>query len=85
MNYIIDTFGNISDQTLNEERQKVINHTYVHSVSIPDVFNVISKYTEMTDAHGTPEMNYQRIIMGRVIITNALIFTESIEKREKNL
>ena len=75
MTYLFDTFGNIYDQTLNEERQKVTNHTYINSDSIENFFNVISKYTAMAEEHGTPKTNEQRIGMGRIIITNSSIFT----------
>ena len=57
MTYIFNTFEDIYDQTLNKERQKFINHTYVHSGSITNVFNVISKYTATEDAHGTPKID----------------------------
>ena len=80
MTYIFNTFGEISDQKLNEEHQKVINHTCIHSGSMANVFNVISKYTAMTDSHGTPKTNEQMIIMGRIIITHAWIFAESVGK-----
>ena len=55
MTYLFDSFGDISDQNINKERQKFINHTYVHSDSIANFFNFISKYTTMVDASGTPE------------------------------
>ena len=84
MTCLSDAFGNITDQNLNEERQKLVNHTYVHSDFIANVFNVISNYTTMLDAHGTTETNEQRISMGRIIITTALIFAESVGKWDKN-
>ena len=31
MTYLFNTFGGIYDQTINEERYKAINHTYIHS------------------------------------------------------
>ena len=34
----------------------------------------------MEDAHGIPEMNEQSIRMGSIVITNASIFAESVEK-----
>ena len=34
----------------------------------------------MTDSHGTPKTNEQMIIMGRIIITHAWIFAESVGK-----
>jgi len=80
MDYLFGTYGNISDQKLNETRQRTINHTYVHSDPIANVFNLINKYAAMAQAQGTPETSDQLISIGRIIITNAHIFTDSVEK-----
>jgi hypothetical protein len=80
MDYLFSTYGNISDQKLNETRQSTINHTYVHADPIANVFNVINKYAAMAQAQGTPETSEQLISIGRIIITNANIFADSVEK-----
>ena len=80
MDYLFGTYGNISDQKLNETRQSTINHTYIHADPIANVFNVINKYAAMAQAQGTPETSEQLISIGRIIITNANIFADSVEK-----
>ena len=80
MDYLFSTYGNISDQKLNETRQSTINHTYIHADPIANVFNVINKYAAMAQAQGTPETSEQLISIGRIIITNANIFADSVEK-----
>jgi len=80
MDYLFSTYGNISDQKLNETRQVTINHTYVHADPVANVFNVINKYAAMAQAQGTPETSEQLISIGRIIITNANIFADSVEK-----
>ena len=37
----------------------------------------------MADSRGTPEMDEQRISMGRMIITNASIFVDSVKKWDR--
>ena len=80
MDYLFSTYGNISDQKLNETRQTTINHTYIHADPIANVFNVINKYAAMAQAQGTPETSEQLISIGRMITTNANIFAGSVEK-----
>ena len=79
MDYLFSTYGNISDQKLNKTRQETINHTYIHADPIANVFNVINKYAAMAQAQGTPETSEQLISIGRIIITNANIFADSVE------
>ena len=79
MDYLFSTYGNISYQKLNETRQQTINHTYIHSDPISNFYNVINKYAAMAQAQGTPETSEQLISIGRIIITNANIFADSVE------
>ena len=79
MDYLFSTYGNISDQKLNETRQETINHTYIHANPIANLFIVINKYAVMAQAQGTPETSEQLISIGRIIITNANIFADSVE------
>ena len=73
-------YGNISYQKLNEQRQKPINHTYVRSDPITNIFSVINQYYAMSKANGTPETPKQPISIGKIIITNANIFVGSAKK-----
>ena len=71
MEYLFATYGNISDQSLNEIIQKTINHTYVHSNPISNVFNIIHKYAITEEYRVTPETSQQLISIGKIITTNA--------------
>ena len=57
-----------------------MNHTYVCSDPITNIFRLINQYYEMSKAHSTPETSKQPISIGKVIITNANIFTNAAEK-----
>ena len=47
---------------------------------IMNVFNAIQKYSTMAEAQGNPETNGQIISIGMMIIRNARIFTDKVEK-----
>ena len=42
--YRFATYGNTSNQSLNDMQQSFINHAYIHTDPIANVFNVIHKY-----------------------------------------
>ena len=76
--YLFETYGNITNFSLNEARQATIAHTYVHSDSVSNVFDLIDEYAEMADAHNTPESSEQLISMAMMILMRANIFSEAI-------
>ena len=78
MEYLSATYGIISDQYLNDMCQTTINHMYVHTDLIVNVFNVIHKYAMMEESQGNPEIPQQLIRIGRIITTNIKIFSESL-------
>ena len=78
--YLFQEFGNITDQQLAEAKNKVMQHKYVHDDPISNVFQEIHKYSLMAEAHGTPETSAQLIAIGKIIITNATIFGDAVEK-----
>ena len=47
MTYLFDTYGNISDKKMNEQHQRTVNHTYVHSDPIANASNAIKQYYEI--------------------------------------
>ena len=77
---ILGYYSNISDQKLHEERICTTKHKYINRYPIVNVFNAISKYSTMAEAHKNPETNGQLIIIGMIIITNARIFAYAVEK-----
>ena len=78
--YLFDTYGNITNFSLNEARQSTIAHTYVHSDSISNVFDLVDEYAEMADANNTPESSNQLISMALMIIMRANIFSDAISE-----
>ena len=78
--YLFQEFGNITDQQLAEAKNKVMQHKYIHDDPISNVFQEIHKYSLMAEAHGTPETSAQLIAIGKIIITNAAIFGDAVEK-----
>ena len=80
LQYLFDTYGNITDQKIAEERQRVMQHKYVHDDPIANVFSAITAYANMAEAHGTPETNAQLISIGKIIMTNARVFADAVER-----
>ena len=80
LQYLFDTYGNITDQKIAEERQRVMQHKYVHDDPIANVFSAITTYANMAEGHGTPETNEQLISIGKIIMTNARIFADAVKK-----
>ena len=78
--YLFQEFGNITDQQLADAKNKIMKHKYVHDNPIFNVFQEIHKYSLMAEAHGTPETSEQLIAIGKIIITNATIFGDAVEK-----
>ena len=78
--YLFDTYGNITNFSLNEARQSTIAHTYVHSDSISNVFDIVDEYAEMADANNTPESSEQLISMTLMILMRANIFSDAISE-----
>ena len=76
--YLFETFGNITDMSLAEARNKAVSHTYVHSDSINNVFDMVDAYADMAEAHGTPEPEAQLMSIAMIIIMRANIFAEGI-------
>ena len=76
--YLFDTFGNITDMSLAEARNNAVSHTYVHSDSINNVFDMVDEYADMAEAHGTPEPEAQLMSIAMIIIMRANIFAEGI-------
>ena len=85
MEYLFATYGNISDQSLNEIIQKTINHTYVHSNPISNVFNIIHKYAITEEYRVTPETSQQLISIGKIITTNATSPLTQLKNGTQNL
>ena len=73
--YLLRTYGKTSNQSLNESLQEKINHVYVHIYPIANLFNNTRKYDVMAKGQGTPKTNTQLIRIGKIIITNAGIFS----------
>ena len=76
--YLFHTFGNITDMSLAEARNNAVSHTYVHSDSINNVFDLIDEYADMAEAHGTPEPEAQLMSIAMIILMRANIFAEGI-------
>ena len=78
--YLFDTYGNITDQMIHDERATLLQHQYVHDEPVANIFSKIHKYTTLAEAHGTPETDPQLISIGKTILSNARIFADAIEK-----
>jgi len=61
--YLFDTYGNITDQMIHDERATLLQHQYVHDEPVANIFSKIHKYTTLAEAHGTPETDPQRFIL----------------------
>jgi len=78
--YLFDTYGNITDQMIHEERATLLQHQYSHEQPVANIFSKIHKYATLAEAHGTPETDQQLISIGKTILSNARIFADAIEK-----
>ena len=78
--YLFQEFGDITDQQLADTKNKLMKHKYVHDDPISNIFHEIHKYSLMAEAHGTPETSAQLIAIGKIIIINAAIFGDAVEK-----
>ena len=78
--YLFDTYGNITDQMIHEERATLLQHQYIHEQPVANIFSKIHKYATLAEAHGTPETDPQLISIGKIILSNARIFADAIEK-----
>lgn len=56
------------------------NHNYIHSDLIANVFNAISQYPFIEKSYGTPKTMEQLIGIGKIIITDANVFADPVEK-----
>jgi len=82
--YLFDTYGNITDQMIHEERAALLQHQYIHDEPVANIFSKIHKYTTLEEAHGTPETDPQLISIGKTILSNARIFADAIENGMRN-
>ena len=80
MTYLFGAYGDISDQKLHEVGIKTTEHKYIHSDPVENVFNIIQKYATSTETHGNLEAEKKLIIIGTIIIINASIFADAVEK-----
>ena len=48
MEYLFVTYRNTSEKSLNRMRQSTINHTYIHTDTISNAFNIFHKYSMMS-------------------------------------
>ena len=80
MTYLFYTCVNISDKTLNWQRQKTVNCTHVHSDPIPNIFNAINKYSTMAKAHSIPKTQEHLISIIKIIIITENDFAGAVEK-----
>jgi len=78
--YLFDTYGNITDQMIHDERAALLQHQYIHNEPVANIFSKIHKYSSLAEAHGTPETDPQLISIGKIILSNARIFAEAIEQ-----
>ena len=78
--YLFDTYGNVIDQMMHEERATLLQHQYSHEQPVANIFSKIHKYATLAEAHGTPETDQQLISIGKTILSNARIFADAIEK-----
>ena len=80
MQYLYNTYSNITNQKLAEERAIIMNHKYNHGDPISNIFTLIHNYSLMAEAHSAPESDKQLVSIGKIIITNARIYAEAVVK-----
>jgi len=78
--YLFDTYGNVIDQMMHEERATLLQHQYIYEQAVANIFSKIHKYEALAEAHGTPETDPQLISIGKTILSNVRIFADVIEK-----
>ena len=65
---------------IHEERATLLQHQYIHEQPVANIFSKIHKYATLVEAHGTPETDPKLINIGKIILSNARIFADAIEK-----
>ena len=73
--YLFDTYDNITDQMIYEERATLLQHQYIHEQPVANIFSKIYKYATLAEAHDP-----QLISIGKSIPSNPRIFADAIEK-----
>ena len=81
--YLYNSYGNITALALEEERQKILNHTYSHADPMEVIWDLLNEYADMAETHGTPIPDAQLISIATIIIMKASIFADDIATWDK--
>jgi hypothetical protein len=77
--YLFDSYGNLTAFSVESKRQALLAINYVHAEPLDVVFNAVADYADMADAFGTPISEDMLMSLALMIIMKANIFAETIE------
>jgi hypothetical protein len=77
--YLFDSYGNLTAFSVESKRQALLAISYNHAEPLDVVFNAVSDYADMADAYGTPISDDQLMSLALMIIMKANIFADAIE------
>ena len=76
--YLYNSYGNITALALEEERQKILNHSYSHADPMEVIWDLLNEYADMAETYGTPIPDAQLISLATIVLMKANIFAEDI-------
>ena len=78
--FLLDTYGKVTPETLNEEFEKVNNTLYNPSFPIDTIFNSIVALAELADAANVPYSEQQQITIAYNILNRSGRFVSDIKE-----